>query len=79
LKEKVGYKKQDIARVQLEQQEEYSRAVCGCDEYELFDEYKHLEDDYTERLQMTPEKHKPKIEKGFILVYSLQGISKPIH
>ena len=42
---KVCYKKQEIARVKLKPQEEYSRAVRGCDEN--FDEHKHLEDDYT--------------------------------
>ena len=70
LKENVNYKKQEwpefnVKMLELvkEQQDEYSKAVCGCGEYELWDEYKHLEVDYTEWVQMTPEQRKAKIEK----------------
>ena len=70
LKEKVGYKKQEwpefnskMLELVKEQQEEYSKAVCGCGEYELCDDYKHLEVPYTEWVQMTPEQRKVKIEK----------------
>ena len=70
MKEKVNYKKQEWPEFNLkmlklvkEQQDEYSKAVCGCGEYELCDEYKHLEVDYTEWVRMTPEQRKAKIEK----------------
>ena len=46
-----------------EQQEEYTKAVCGCGEYEFCDEYKNLEVQYTEWVWMTPEQRKVKIEK----------------
>ena len=51
LKEKVSFKKQEwpefnLKMLELEQQDEYSKAVCVCGEYELCDEYKHLEVDY---------------------------------
>ena len=69
LKEKVSFKKQEWPEFNLkmlelvkEQQDEYSKAVCGCGEYELCDEYKHLEVDYTEWVWMTPEQRKAKIK-----------------
>ena len=46
-----------------EQQEEYTKAVCGCGEYEFCDEYKNLEVQYTEWVRMTSEQCKAKIEK----------------
>ena len=69
LKEKVSFKKQEWPKFNLkmlelvkEQQDEYSKAVCGCGEYELCDEYKHLEVDHTEWVWMTPEQRKAKIK-----------------
>ena len=70
LKEKVCYRKQEwpefnskILELVKEQQEEYTKAVCGCGEYEFCDEYKNLEVEYTEWVRMTPEQRKVKIEK----------------
>ena len=70
LKEKVSYRKQEwpefnskMLELVKEQQEEYTKAVCGCGEYEFCDEYKNLEVQYTEWVRMTSEQRKAKIEK----------------
>ena len=80
LKEKVSFKKQEwpefnLKMLELEQQDEYSKAVCGCGEYELCDEYKHLEVDYTEWVWMMPEQRKAKIEK--VMKQGLKDSSLP--
>lgn len=55
LKSKVCHKKQEwpafnskMSELVTDQHEEFSKAVCGCGEYELCSEYKHLEVAYTE-------------------------------
>lgn len=70
LKGKVCYKKQEwpefnniMFQVVKDQQEEFSKAVCGCGEYELIDDYKSLEVPHTEWIRMTPEQRKVKVEK----------------
>ena len=72
LKEKVCYKKQEwptfnnkMLQLVLEQQEEYSKAICKCGEYELHENYKHLEISQTDWLRMNPEQRKVKIDKLF--------------
>ena len=47
----------------LEQQEEYTKAVCGFGEYQLHSDYKYLEIPHVEWTQMTPDQRKVKIDK----------------
>ena len=70
LKEKVHYKKQEwpsfnskMQQLVAEQQQEYSKAVCCCGEYELHSDYKHLEASQSDWSRMTPEQRKAKVEK----------------
>ena len=70
LKEKVHYKKQEwpsfnskMQQLVAEQQQEYSKAVCCCGEYELHSDYKHLEASQSDWTRMTPELRKAKVEK----------------
>ena len=62
LTEKVHYKKQEwpsfnskMQQLVAEQQQEYSKAVCCCGEYELHSDYKHLEASQSDWSRMTPE------------------------
>lgn len=83
LKDKVCYKKQEWPQFNLkmyelvkEQEEEFSKAVCGCGEYELCEEYKFLEVSNTEWVFMTPEQRKAKINK--VMKQGLKNTSKPV-
>ena len=70
LKEKVCYKKQEwrtfnskMLQLVLDQQQEYCKAICGCGEFELHEDYKHLTVSHSDWSQMTAEQRKMKIDK----------------
>ena len=46
-----------------EQYEEFCKAVCGCGEYRLDDDYRVLEAPHAEWVLMTPEQRKKQINK----------------
>lgn len=71
LKEKTSYKQQEWPTFNLkmfelvnEQQEEFSKAVCGYGEYKFIDDYHFLEVSQTEWLQMTLDQRKSKVDKA---------------
>ena len=70
LKEKISFRKQEwpsfnlkMQELILEQQEEYTKAVCGFGEYQLHSDYKSLEIPHVEWTQMTPDQRKIKVDK----------------
>ncbi len=70
LKDYVGHKKQEwpefhckLHDLVREQEEESKKAVCGCGEYELHDDYKNLEVSHIEWTRMTPEQRNLKVSK----------------
>ena len=72
LKEKMCYKKQEwptfnskMLELVLEQQGEYTKVICKCGEYELHENYEHLEISQTDWSQMNQEQRKAIIDKLF--------------
>lgn len=70
LKDKVGHKKQEwpefnckLQDLVKDQEEEYNKAVCGCGEYELHEDYKNLQVSQVDWTRMTPEQRKQKMGK----------------
>lgn len=70
LKDKVLHKKQEwpqfnsmMYKLVEDQEEEICKAVCGCGEYELCDEYKSLEVSRPQWVVMTAEQRRVKIDK----------------
>jgi len=78
LKEKVSFRKQEwpsfnikMQELILEQQEEYSKVLCGFGEYQLHNDYKSLEIPHMQWTQMTPDQQKIKVDK--LLKYTLKS------
>jgi hypothetical protein len=71
LKDKTSYKQQEWPEFNLkvfelvnEQQEEFSKALCGYGEYSFIDDYKFLDFSHMQWLQMIAEQRKNKVNKA---------------
>ena len=84
LKEKVSFRKQEwpgfnlkMQELILEQQEEYTKALCGFGEYRLHSDYKSLEIPHVEWTRMTPDQRKIKVDK--LLKHTLKNQDSVIY